>query len=560
MKKFQDQSGVTLLLAIVMTMVLLAGATIIATLAIRQSRVSGTTEKGIVAYYGTESAVEKAIYEVFKNGADPLTLDGQTGTFGDGGLWEQTAKDRTDTVIIDFLPAGLTEQINLYNTDNSNSAAGVSAFNFNWSTGSELSIDISAWDGSTLGNPSTTTLTCSSSPCSGILPLNPGLAYLLKITASGTSASDIIATTEPAGTLIQIPITVEVNGTYQGARKAVQLTLPIAPPWDAPLPTEVCGNGIPEGVEQCDDGNTTPGDGCSDICQIEAGPSCGDGNLDIPAEQCDDGNLINGDGCSNTCLIEVAPSCGDGNIDLPAEQCDDGLANSDTTPNACRVNCLLPVCSDGVTDNLSGEQCDDGNLINGDGCDSTCQAEVVAAVCGDGNLDAGEQCDDGGANSDSTPDACRTNCTLPVCGDNVTDSGEQCDGTSTNITPAFYNSIVSDACSPSCQYNQCMTAVFDDSTAGLNVSPVIGVSYDYYINRLSMPSAEGNVYSSMTNISPFSGTCYNNCTNFSSDSGTPFVDGTNVWTVYWIGHWPWPVVVSPTPSIHYDGTQRFCKP
>jgi cysteine-rich repeat protein len=31
----------------------------------------------------------------------------------------------------------------------------------------------------------------------------------------------------------------------------------------------VCGNGIREGSEQCDDGNTVSKDGCSDICKIE---------------------------------------------------------------------------------------------------------------------------------------------------------------------------------------------------------------------------------------------------------------------------------------------------
>ncbi len=61
--------------------------------------------------------------------------------------------------------------------------------------------------------------------------------------------------------------------------------------------------------EQCDDGNTTPGDGCSDTCMTE---ECGDGDLD-PGEECDDGNTTSGDGCSDVCLNEV---CGNGIIDL----------------------------------------------------------------------------------------------------------------------------------------------------------------------------------------------------------------------------------------------------
>jgi cysteine-rich repeat protein len=31
----------------------------------------------------------------------------------------------------------------------------------------------------------------------------------------------------------------------------------------------VCGDGLTQGIEQCDDGNTSPGDGCDAICQIE---------------------------------------------------------------------------------------------------------------------------------------------------------------------------------------------------------------------------------------------------------------------------------------------------
>src|SRR6185436_16742974 len=34
----------------------------------------------------------------------------------------------------------------------------------------------------------------------------------------------------------------------------------------------------------------------------------------------------------------------------PGEECDDGAANSDTTADACRTNCTLPRCGDGVPD------------------------------------------------------------------------------------------------------------------------------------------------------------------------------------------------------------------
>ena len=33
-----------------------------------------------------------------------------------------------------------------------------------------------------------------------------------------------------------------------------------------------CGNGVVEGEEQCDDGNTEGGDGCSSVCKVLPSP------------------------------------------------------------------------------------------------------------------------------------------------------------------------------------------------------------------------------------------------------------------------------------------------
>ena len=35
-----------------------------------------------------------------------------------------------------------------------------------------------------------------------------------------------------------------------------------------------CGNAVVEGMEQCDDGDQTDGDGCSASCTVEPGWSC----------------------------------------------------------------------------------------------------------------------------------------------------------------------------------------------------------------------------------------------------------------------------------------------
>jgi cysteine-rich repeat protein len=61
----------------------------------------------------------------------------------------------------------------------------------------------------------------------------------------------------------------------------------------------ICGDGIVDAGESCDDGNTNDGDGCSSTCQEELS-QCGNSIVE-GSEQCDDGNVNDGDECSNSC-------------------------------------------------------------------------------------------------------------------------------------------------------------------------------------------------------------------------------------------------------------------
>jgi len=90
-------------------------------------------------------------------------------------------------------------------------------------------------------------------------------------------------------------------------------------------------------------------------------------------------------------------------------------------------------CGNGVLE--SGEQCDDGNADNGDGCTSACQN----ARCGDAFTWRGhEDCDDGNINPN---DACTNTCRVAVCGDGITWSGhEDCDDGNTSNSDACNNS------------------------------------------------------------------------------------------------------------------------
>jgi len=201
------------------------------------------------------------------------------------------------------------------------------------------------------------------------------------------------------------------------------------------------------------------------------GERCGDGVVSDP-EECDDGNGVGGDGCENDCTFTCtnAAKCDDGDPCNGAESCDPathtcagGTALADGascgTGRVCRGGvCVASSCGDTVV--TAPEECDDGNSVDGDGCDSCrfscvsgdatrnctpadrcagqgtcndathtctpgsavadlspcpqdatryCKMGVCRAhVCNDGNLEPGEQCDDGNL---SQTDGCKTDCT-----------------------------------------------------------------------------------------------------------------------------------------------------
>ena len=92
--------------------------------------------------------------------------------------------------------------------------------------------------------------------------------------------------------------------------------------------------------EQCDDHNTSSGDGCSSTCKVE---SCGDGIVDPGlGEECDDQNANDTDGCITTCKLA---RCGDGFLEAGVEACDD---QNVTDNDGCSASCAVERCGDGV--------------------------------------------------------------------------------------------------------------------------------------------------------------------------------------------------------------------
>lgn len=170
-------------------------------------------------------------------------------------------------------------------------------------------------------------------------------------------------------------------------------------------PAADCGDGELGESEACDDGNNDDDDGCwanclgidrgfvcptpGELCKAFA--KCGDGFTSFP-EQCDDGGITNGDGCNENCKLELGykcepgedgvsvcseTTCGDGVVE-GAEMCEPGVDEGCTSQCQFAPQCdgdggaCTSRCGDGL---VLGEDCDDGNLTNGDGCDENCKVE-----------------------------------------------------------------------------------------------------------------------------------------------------------------------------------------
>ncbi|HRE87714.1 MAG TPA: MopE-related protein, partial [Myxococcota bacterium] len=113
------------------------------------------------------------------------------------------------------------------------------------------------------------------------------------------------------------------------------------------------------------------------------------------------------------------------------------------------------------------EQCDDGNNVNGDGCNVGCEVEpgwvctgvagarsVCQLGCGNGSIQPPEECDDGNSINN---DGCTNSCKLPKCTDDIRNQNE----TDVDCGGSCPDCINGEQClsGNDCQSNYCLNGV-----------------------------------------------------------------------------------------------------
>ena len=305
------------------------------------------------------------------------------------------------------------------------------------------------------------TLTATVTP--GEIPASTGLTVTCDLTGIGGSATQAFVDDGTGGDTTADDNTFTFAATVDATATAGAKTLPCtvadaearSSTFDIMFTVNaVCGDGIVEGTETCDDTGTTAGDGCSDTCTEEPGYTCtGMPSVCADIDECADmtdtcdalatctnvaGSFTcacsmgyDGDGtttgtgctdideCADTTTCDENASCTNGDGDFTCA-CNAGYDGDGTT---CAD---VDECADGTDDCDENASC--ANTDGGFTC--TCAAGYAGdgttcmPDCGDGIVTSPEACDDGNM-ADS--DGCTANCTV--------ETGYTCTGEPSTCTP-----------------------------------------------------------------------------------------------------------------------------
>ena len=165
------------------------------------------------------------------------------------------------------------------------------------------------------------------------------------------------------------------------------------------VPWVVCGDGVRQADEACDDGNAAAGDGCDAACGIEPCFACMEGPLGGPSQ------------CGTTCDAALGEQCWYG----ACVSCADGVQNGAETGVDCGghcASCLGEACADGPS--CASGHCADGVCCT-EACTDDCMSCNAAGVCtgvGSGEEDGAcagtSSCDGQGACKRNAGEPCVT--------------------------------------------------------------------------------------------------------------------------------------------------------
>jgi len=232
--------------------------------------------------------------------------------------------------------------------------------------------------------------------------------------------------------------------------------------------------------------------------------SCGDNirpaeDCNLPGDEDENGMADCADpACATFTACQVF--CGNGRLEA-SEACDDG---NRVEGDGCDNNCTQTACGNGRL--TMNEGCDDGNSVDGDGCDSNC----TKTGCGNGKVTGTEVCDDGNATSG---DGCDNNCTPTGCGNGVQTTGEACDDG---------NTVNGDGCDNNCTVTACGNGVVTGTEACDDGNTTNGDGCD---NNCTVTACGNGVVTGTEVCDDGNATngdgCDNNCTVTACGNGIP---------------------------------------
>ncbi|MEZ4760365.1 MAG: T9SS type A sorting domain-containing protein [Flavobacteriales bacterium] len=236
---------------------------------------------------------------------------------------------------------------------------------------------------------------------------------------------NLITNPVPLDLMLNVRIRGRVNGTYNAfgptCRVMVVSSLPACPTTqlvdDLNNPNHSCG------VDRTFGGSD----------KVVAYPVAGANQYRFRFEQIGDNFVRNITSPTNARLLNwvTSPLVAGASYNVFVQTSFDGGATWCPFGDPCQVDILNPgpsaICGNGIVE--PGEECDDGNLMNGDGCNQSCVAEIGACCLPDGScvmVDGGNCSAVGGTYEGDGTDCATVSCpAAPTCTDGIQNGDEE---------------------------------------------------------------------------------------------------------------------------------------